>query len=281
AAEPNRGNGEPVLDRFRRLGPPSFKGESNPDVAEGWVRAVEKIFRAIRCTEEEKVDLATFTLQDDADAWWDSTFRTIFQHRAGITWDEFLRVFREKYFPRHVRDQKVQEFLSLSQGSMSVQEYEAKFAKLEKFAPSICVDEQMRAAKFVYGLKGVLRSRVASQDHQTMSSAVRATCLQEIEERRYQEDRKVSQKPFSSSSSQDRKRKKQSAAAIPSAQRQAVGAVQVAPQYPVCAHCGRRHGGTECFRASGKCFNCGEVGHRSRECPKPKTQVATGQATRP
>src|SRR5262249_28188528 len=154
------------------------------------------------------VELATFTLQDDADAWWDSTFRTIFQHRAGITWEDFLRVFREKYFPRHIRDQRVQEFLSLSQGSMTVQEDEAKFAKLEKFAPSICVDEQMRAAKFVYGLKGVIRSRVASQDHQTMASAVRAACLQEIEERRYQEDRKVSQKQYSSSpSSQDRKRK--------------------------------------------------------------------------
>src|SRR5262249_42899522 len=120
AAEPNRGNGEAVLDRFRRLGPPSFKEESDPDVAGGWIRVVERIFRAIRCTEEEKVELAIFTLQDDADAWWDSTFRTIFQNRAGITWEEFLEVFREKYFPRHIRDQRVQEFLSLSQGSMSV-----------------------------------------------------------------------------------------------------------------------------------------------------------------
>src|SRR5262249_32247351 len=123
---------------------------------------------------------------------------------------------------------------------MSVQEYEAKFAKLEKFAPSICVDEQTRAVKFVYGLKGVLRSQVASQDHQTMSSAVRATCLQEIEERRYQEDRKVSQKSHSfSPSSQDRKRKQQPVAAVPSAQRQAVASIPVANLYPLCASCGK------------------------------------------
>src|SRR5262249_22072203 len=50
--------------------------------------------------------------------------------------------------------------------------------------------------------------------------------------------------------------------------------------YPVCPKCGKNHGG-ECFMASGKCFNCGEVGHRSRECPKPKTQTTAGQASRP
>jgi len=69
AAEPDRGHGVTVLERFRRMGPPSFKGESSPDVAEGWIRETEKIFRAIRCSDQEKVDLATFTLQDDADVW--------------------------------------------------------------------------------------------------------------------------------------------------------------------------------------------------------------------
>src|SRR5262249_38673815 len=147
--------------------------------------------------------------------------------------------------------------LTLSQGSMSVMEYESRFSELEKFAPHICVNDAMRASKFVYGLKGSIRGKIVGQDPQTMATAVRAACLLEIEQARYQEEKKTSQKTYSAStSSQDRKRKQQSSSAVPPAQRQATA--QVVPRYPVCPKCGKNHGG-ECFMASGKCFNCGEV----------------------
>src|SRR5262249_22478301 len=83
-ADPDRGYGATIMERFRRIGPPSFKGESNPDVAESWIRETEKIFRAIRCPEEDKVNLATFTLQDRADVWWTSALHTIFQNMVDI-----------------------------------------------------------------------------------------------------------------------------------------------------------------------------------------------------
>ena len=42
--------------------PPFFKGESDPILAESCLRETEKIFRAIRCAEEERVTLATYML---------------------------------------------------------------------------------------------------------------------------------------------------------------------------------------------------------------------------
>ncbi|MQL68377.1 hypothetical protein Taro_000609 [Colocasia esculenta] len=57
------GHGGPsIMERFKRMAPPSFKGESQPLLAETWMREIEKIFRAIRCAEEDKVSLDTYML---------------------------------------------------------------------------------------------------------------------------------------------------------------------------------------------------------------------------
>ncbi|MQL88249.1 hypothetical protein Taro_020803, partial [Colocasia esculenta] len=52
-----------IMERFKRMASPSFKGESQPLLAKSWMREVEKIFWAIRCAEEDKVSLATYMLQ--------------------------------------------------------------------------------------------------------------------------------------------------------------------------------------------------------------------------
>ncbi|MQL93447.1 hypothetical protein Taro_026085 [Colocasia esculenta] len=39
------GHGGPsIMERFKRMAPPSFKRESQPLLAESWMREVEKIF---------------------------------------------------------------------------------------------------------------------------------------------------------------------------------------------------------------------------------------------
>ncbi|MQM03786.1 hypothetical protein Taro_036574 [Colocasia esculenta] len=53
--------GVSMMERFRRMTPHFFKGESDPILAESWLRETEKIFRAIRCAEE-RVTLATYML---------------------------------------------------------------------------------------------------------------------------------------------------------------------------------------------------------------------------
>ncbi|MQM21392.1 hypothetical protein Taro_054431 [Colocasia esculenta] len=49
--------GVSLMEKFRRMTPPFFKGESDPILAESWLRETEKIFRAIRCAEEERVKI--------------------------------------------------------------------------------------------------------------------------------------------------------------------------------------------------------------------------------
>ncbi|MQL96297.1 hypothetical protein Taro_028978 [Colocasia esculenta] len=135
------------------------------------MREIEKIFRAIRCTEEDKVSLATYMLQERADVWWSSLLHTRFEDGAvEVAWDEFVRLFRAKFIPEHIQDKDG------AGGSMTKLEYEAKFAELSKYAPHIITDEHRKVKKFVMGLKPSLRSRLVEFDHRTIDEALSTAC---------------------------------------------------------------------------------------------------------
>ena len=59
-------NYEPACERFRKNKPLAFMGETDPLLAEEWIRSIEGIFDYIRITDEEKVSCATFMFQMDA-----------------------------------------------------------------------------------------------------------------------------------------------------------------------------------------------------------------------
>ncbi|MQL75467.1 hypothetical protein Taro_007837 [Colocasia esculenta] len=178
AQVPAQDHGGPsTMERFKRMLPPSFKGESDPLLAESWMREIEKISRAIKCADEDKVTLATYMLQERADVWWASLLRTRFEDGAiDVAWDEFVRLFRAKFVPEHIQDRMEQEFLSLTQGSMTVLEYEARFSKLSKYTPHIVTEERRKTKKFVMGLKPSLRTRLVAFDHRTLDEALSAAC---------------------------------------------------------------------------------------------------------
>ena len=58
------------LDQFLRLSPPSFRGESDPKKADLWIVEMEKKFKVMRCLKEERVNLATYMFQGQAEYWW-------------------------------------------------------------------------------------------------------------------------------------------------------------------------------------------------------------------
>ncbi|MQL75649.1 hypothetical protein Taro_008018 [Colocasia esculenta] len=112
-----------------------------------------------------------------ADVWWSSLLRTRFEDGAvDVAWDAFVRLFRAKFVPEHIQDKMEQEFLSLTQGSMTVLEYEARFSELSKYAPHIVEDERRKTKKFVMGLKPSLRTRLVAFDHRTLDEALSAAC---------------------------------------------------------------------------------------------------------
>ena len=120
-----------------RFNPPQFKGSSAPEEAEFWVRDIEQLFRLLECPDRERVVLATHFLRGAAGDWWRLMEETTLRGRAvrDITWEEFRTLFLGKFFPRYSRDRRYQEFLSLSQGDLSVEEYTSRFSELRRFSP--------------------------------------------------------------------------------------------------------------------------------------------------
>jgi len=76
-----------------------------------------------------------------------------------MSWAMFEEAFLGCYFPRELREAKVQEFLTLKQKSMSVHEYSLKLTQLSHYALEMVADMRSRMSLFVDGF-----SRLSSKE---------------------------------------------------------------------------------------------------------------------
>lgn len=98
-------------------------------------------------------------IEDEATFWSEMVERLLSANgEEMILWGTFVEAFYEKYFYELVRDQKEVEFLALTQGSLYVAAYEARFTELSRFVPHITTDELIRAHKFLRDLRLGIRT---------------------------------------------------------------------------------------------------------------------------
>ncbi|XP_030936661.1 uncharacterized protein LOC115961900 [Quercus lobata] len=144
--------------------------------AENWLLKMEKLLRALECTDAQKVVYATFALQGSAERWW-SGIEQLLRMELGvntpITWGKLGEVFNETYFPNVVRDQKAREISDLVQGTMIVEEYVAKFVELSHFAPYLIPDEPKKVSKFQKGLNDRIRPHIIASGVGTLTETVK------------------------------------------------------------------------------------------------------------
>ncbi|GKB13163.1 putative reverse transcriptase domain-containing protein [Tanacetum coccineum] len=71
----NDGDAQPIdihvwLERFQKEKPQTFSSASTPVEAENWIAHIEKIFEVLGCGDQFKAGLATYKLVGDAHSWW-------------------------------------------------------------------------------------------------------------------------------------------------------------------------------------------------------------------
>ncbi|KAL0543736.1 hypothetical protein IC582_018840 [Cucumis melo] len=247
-----------------------------------WLSSLETIFRYMKCPEDQKVQCAVFMLTDRGTAWWETTERMLGSDVSQITWQQFKESFYAKFFSASLRDAKRQEFLNLEQGDMTVEQYDAEFDMLSRFAPEMIATEAARADKFVRGLRLDIQGLVRAFRPATHADALRLAVDLSLQERAN------SSKTAGRGSTSGQKRKaEQQPVPVPqrnfrpggefrSFQQKPFESGEAARGKPLCTTCGKHHLG-RCLFGTRTCFKCRQEGHTADRCPLRLTGIAQNQ----
>jgi hypothetical protein len=104
---------------------------------------------------------ASGRLEGAASDWWDA-FTAAHANTNTITWQEFQENFRAHHIPSGIMKLKKKEFLSLTQGNMSVSEYHDRFTQLSRYAPEEVDINEKHQEHFLEGLIGPLNYQLHS-----------------------------------------------------------------------------------------------------------------------
>ncbi|KAL0558819.1 hypothetical protein IC582_003401 [Cucumis melo] len=271
------------LRDFRKYNATTFDGSlEDPTRAQMWLSSLETIFRYMKCPEDQKVQCAVFMLTDRGTAWWETTERMLGGDVSQITWQQFKESFYAKFFSASLRDAKRQEFLNLEQGDMTVEQYDAEFDMLSRFAPEMIATEAARADKFVRGLRLDIQGLVRAFRPATHADALRLAVDLSLQERAN------SSKTAGRGSTSGQKRKaEQQPVPVPqrnfrpggefrSFQQKPFEAGEAARGKPLCTTCGKHHLG-RCLFGTRTCFKCRQEGHTADRCPLRLTGIAQNQ----
>ncbi|CAA0828257.1 Unknown protein, partial [Striga hermonthica] len=122
-----------LVAQFRDYHPEKFSGQGDPRIVDEWIQGLELIFEVMDCSDRYRVTCAQLQLTGDARLWWNAYWSMRPGEKEGCTWERLKELIREKYYPTYYRAEMERQFLSLKQGTRSVDEYEREFTRLAAF----------------------------------------------------------------------------------------------------------------------------------------------------
>ena len=145
-------------------------------------------------------------------------------------------------------------------------EYEAKFFALGRYAPHIFDNPRRKFKKFMDGLRRNIRRYVTTNDPETFTKILRVAHLDERENDKFMvKQKRAGKRPMPAPAFQQKGkqiRKFEPARALVPLQ-----------TLTTCATCGHQHPSKECWKCIGKCFNCGELGHKAMDYKKSQKKL--------
>ena len=111
------------LRDFTRFNPPIFTVSKISEDPYEFMDEVQKILVAMGEIDTEKAELAFYQLKHVAKTWCKIMRDSRALGRVTVTWEKVKTGFLERFFPKEMREDKVEEFINLKHGSVTVNEY--------------------------------------------------------------------------------------------------------------------------------------------------------------
>ncbi|XP_050915462.1 uncharacterized protein LOC127130512 [Lathyrus oleraceus] len=254
---------------FFRMNPPEFHGGLNPVKAREWITGMERIFRIVHYSEENKVVFASHMIKGSTVRWWESASTLMTNQGIPRDWENFKTIFLDKYFPSSLRTQKEFEFQQLRQGTVSVAAYAEKFEDMAWYSrqAAYAPDERWKIDQFLFGLRGEISHSVSQREFTSYAELLRQCYVAENSLKKVQEERdqfRSGQRDQGRPGSQFRPRS------------QAFKGKQVQharPNQPSQCQAYKKYHFGRCDVRGIRCFTCQREAHMSRECPQNKNRM--------
>ena len=118
----------------------------DPGATGRWLKEIKKTFTLAEVPELFRVEFAVYLLRGSV--FEQCELQEEYYDVDNLSWDEFERIFGEKYVPEAHRHEMIAQFSRLVQGDMIVAEYHACFINLLRYNPRAAANPISRCIEF-------------------------------------------------------------------------------------------------------------------------------------